>query len=91
MRELIEYLAKELVDSPDGVQVTEVDSIDGELSYELRVNSEDMGRVIGKNGRIAKALRSIISAVAKKDNLNIQLTIVDQNEWWIYWDWDDNQ
>ncbi len=80
MRELIEYLAKELVDSPDGVQVTEVDSIDGELSYELRVNSEDMGRVIGKNGRIAKALRSIISAVAKKDNLNIQLTIVDQNE-----------
>ncbi|NLY21562.1 MAG: KH domain-containing protein [Tissierellia bacterium] len=80
MIELIEYMAKELVDLPEEVTVTEVQNNEEGIVMELRVASEDMGKVIGKNGRIAKALRSIINAVAKKDNLNIQLSIVDKNE-----------
>ena len=84
MIELIEYMAKELVDLPEEVTVTKVQNNEEGIVMELRVASEDMGKVIGKNGRIAKALRSIINAVAKKDNLNIQLSIVDKNEWWLY-------
>ncbi len=65
MKELVELIAKKLVAHPDEVQVTVVESEEGE-SIELRVNPEDMGRVIGKAGRTAKAIRALVSAAASK-------------------------
>ena len=75
MKELLVYLAKSLVDSPDQVQVNEVE---GERStiLELRVAPEDMGKVIGKQGRIAQALRTIVKAAAIKENKRIMIEIL---------------
>ena len=65
MKELLLYMAKNLVDNPDSVSVTE---IEGETTVlELRVAPEDMGKVIGKQGRIAKAIRSVVRAATAKD------------------------
>ena len=67
MKELVELIAKSLVDDPNAVEVNEVE---GEKStiIELKVAQEDMGKVIGKQGRIAKALRSVVKAAATKEN-----------------------
>lgn len=75
MKELLVYLAKSLVDNPDAVQVNEVQ---GERStiLELRVAPEDMGKVIGKQGRIAQALRTIVKAAAIKDGKRIMIEIM---------------
>ena len=75
MKELLEYIAKSLVDYPDDVSVTE---IDGEQStvLELRVNDSEMGKVIGKQGRIAKSIRSVIKAAAGKTNKKVVVEIV---------------
>lgn len=75
MKELLEYIAKSLVDFPEDVTVTE---IDGEQStvLELRVNDSDMGKVIGKQGRIAKSIRSVIKAAAGRDNKKVVVEIV---------------
>ena len=75
MKELLEYIAKSLVDYPDDVSVTEVD---GEQStvLELRVNDADMGKVIGKQGRIAKSIRAVIKAAAGKGNKKVVVEIV---------------
>ena len=75
MKELLEYIAKSLVDYPDDVSVTEVD---GEQStvLELRVNDADMGKVIGKQGRIAKSIRAVIKAAAGKENKKVVVEIV---------------
>ncbi|MCB1152852.1 KH domain-containing protein, partial [bacterium] len=61
MKELIEFVAKGLVDNPDEVRVDEVDG-DGEVIFELTVAEDDLGKVIGKSGRTARALRTILSA-----------------------------
>ncbi|MDD2430836.1 MAG: KH domain-containing protein [Firmicutes bacterium] len=75
MKELIEVLAKSLVDNPDQVFVTE--KIDGEVIFlELKVADSDMGKVIGKRGRIAKALRTVLKAAANKDRKKAMLEIV---------------
>lgn len=63
MKELLEYIAKSLVDFPEDVSVTEIDS-DQTTVLELRVNEADMGKVIGKQGRIAKSIRAVIKAAA---------------------------
>ncbi len=63
MRELIEYIAKSIVDKPDEVEVTEEDDED-QIVFHLKVAEEDMGRVIGKQGRIANAMRTLLKVAA---------------------------
>ena len=65
MKELVELIAKSLVDNPDSVVVTET-SDDNTINIELTVAPEDMGKVIGKGGRIAKSIRTVVKAAASK-------------------------
>ena len=76
MKELLLYMAKNLVDDPESVTVTEVDSDEGKV-LELRVAPEDMGKVIGRQGRIAKEIRTIIKTVAQRDGVKVTVEIVD--------------
>ncbi len=76
MKELIELISKKLVEHPEDVQVRVIDGEDGQ-TYELRVNPDDMGRVIGKNGRVAKAVRTLVASAAAKQNLRVSLDIVE--------------
>ena len=75
-KELVEFIARSLVDAPDGVVVN---MIEGEKStiLELRVAEGDVGKVIGKHGRIAKAVRTILSAAATKTGKRVVLEILD--------------
>ena len=75
MKELVEVLAKALVDHPEEVSVTETDKENATV-IELRVASSDMGKVIGKQGRIAKAIRSLVKAAASKDDKKVVVEIV---------------
>jgi hypothetical protein len=75
MKELIEYIAKALVDHPDQVVVTEA-SLERTLIYELKVAPGDQGKVIGKEGRTAKAIRAILAAAAMKLGKRAQLEIL---------------
>ena len=77
MRELLEYLARALVDEPDRVQVEEFEEDDGTLVLELSVGDDDYGQVIGRGGRTAQALRTVIKAAAVKDNRRVLLDIVE--------------
>ena len=76
MKELIEYIAKSLVDQPDAVKVTEVE---GERTsvIELSVAKEDMGKVIGKQGKTARAMRTILSAASTKQRKRTILEIIE--------------
>lgn len=76
MKELLEYLAKALVDNPDDV---EIEVIEGERSVilQLKVNQDDIGKVIGKQGRIAQALRTLVKAAATKQGKNAIVEILD--------------
>ncbi len=76
MKELLLYMAKNLVDNPDAVSVNEVSNEEGTV-LELRVAPEDMGKVIGRQGRIAKEIRTIIKTVAQRDGLKVAVEIVD--------------
>ena len=76
MKELLLYMAKNLVDDPEAVTVTEIDDEDGKV-LELRVAPEDMGKVIGRQGRIAKEIRTIIKTVAQRDGEKVTVEIVD--------------
>ena len=76
MKELLLYMAKNLVDDPDAVSVTEVDGEDGTV-LELRVAPDDMGKVIGRQGRIAKEIRTIVKTVAQRAGQHISVDIVD--------------
>lgn len=75
MKELVEIIAKALVDYPDKVVVTETEN-ERAILVELRVDPSDMGKVIGKQGRIAKAIRSVVKAAATKDDKKVNLEIV---------------
>lgn len=75
MKQTVEYLVKALVDSPDEVQVDEIAGEEA-TTYEVRVAADDLGKVIGKQGRIANALRTIIKAVAMKDKRKVYVEIV---------------
>jgi len=75
MKELLENIAKSLVDNPDEVSVTEVED-DESLILELRVAEDDMGKVIGKQGRIAKAIRVVMKAAAIKEKKRVVVEIV---------------
>ncbi|MBQ0026612.1 MAG: KH domain-containing protein [Lachnospiraceae bacterium] len=74
MKELIEVIAKALVSDPDAVVVTE-EEVDGELVLHLSVAPGDMGKVIGKQGRIAKSIRSVLKVAAIKEDKNASLDI----------------
>ena len=75
MRELVEIIAKALVENPDEVVVTE--RTEGKNTViELHVPSSDMGKVIGKQGRIAKAIRSVVKAASSKDNSTVDVEIM---------------
>ena len=76
MKLLIEYIAKALVDNPDAVKVTE---IEGERTsvIELSVAKEDLGKIIGKQGRAARAMRTILSAASTKNNKRAVLEIIE--------------
>ncbi|CAG7587407.1 KH domain-containing protein [Peptoniphilus senegalensis] len=74
MVELIEYIAKSLVDDPSSVDVTMTEN-DDSIDITLKVASNDMGKVIGKQGRIAKAIRAILKAVSLKKDVKVNLEI----------------
>ncbi len=75
MKELLTFLAKSLVDYPDDVTVTEVEK-ENALILELRVNESDMGKVIGKQGRIAKSIRTVIKAASSKEDKKVIVEIM---------------
>ena len=75
MKELVEVIAKALVDYPDQVVVTETET-DKSIVVELRVAQSDMGKVIGKQGRIAKAIRSVVKAAASKSEKKVMVDIM---------------
>jgi len=76
VRELLEFLARELVDDPDAVEVTESADDRGVL-LTLRVAPEDMGKVIGRGGRTARAIRSVVRAAATRQGLAVHVDIAD--------------
>ena len=76
MKELLLYMAKNLVDNPEAVTVTELDGEDGKV-LELHVAEGDMGKVIGRQGRIAKEIRTIIKTVAQRTGEMVTVEIVD--------------
>ena len=77
MTKLVEAIAKSLVDNPEDVVVTEPDGRQGTV-IELRVAPDDMGKVIGKQGRIAKALRTVVKAAAIKENKKVTVEIIKE-------------
>jgi predicted RNA-binding protein YlqC (UPF0109 family) len=77
MKELLEYLVRALVDEPDRVTVEEFEEDDGTLVLELSVGDDDYGQVIGRGGRTAQALRTVIKAAAVKDNRRVLVDIVE--------------
>jgi predicted RNA-binding protein YlqC (UPF0109 family) len=77
VRELLVYLAQQLVDEPERVEVEEFDEDDGTLVLELSVADDDYGKVIGRGGRTAQALRTVVKAAAVKDNRRVLIDIVE--------------
>ncbi|MDR2864112.1 MAG: KH domain-containing protein [Spirochaetaceae bacterium] len=75
-KDLVEYIAKSLVDAPDAVQVTVIDS-ESSVVLELRVGEGDLGKVIGKHGRIARAIRTVLQAATAKSGKRTILEILD--------------
>ena len=75
MKELVEVIAKALVDIPDEVVVTETEN-EKAIVLELRVAQSDMGKVIGKQGRIAKAIRAVVKAAASNEDKNVNVEIM---------------
>ena len=77
MKDLLLYIARNLVDDPDAVTVTETASGNQELTLELRVAPDDMGKVIGRQGRIAKEIRTVVRACAQRTGTKVSVDIVD--------------
>ncbi len=76
MKELIEYIARSLVDDPSQVQVIQDRSV-GAVHLELRVSKEDMGRVIGKNGKVANAMRALLRVGAAREGKQASLDVIE--------------
>jgi predicted RNA-binding protein YlqC (UPF0109 family) len=77
MKELVQYLAKSLVNNPDAVEVKETEGETASV-LELKVAKEDLGRIIGKPGRTAKSIRTILNAAASRTNRKVVLEIVEE-------------
>lgn len=76
MKELLTYIARSLVDNPDQVDITEREG-DGETVFEVRVADGDMGKIIGRQGRIVKEIRILMRAVAQKQGKKVSVEIMD--------------
>jgi predicted RNA-binding protein YlqC (UPF0109 family) len=76
MRELVEFLARALVDDPDAVRVDELEE-DGEVILEIHVAADDLGRVIGRNGRVANAIRTVAKAAATREDRRVLVEIIE--------------
>jgi len=76
MKEFIEYIVRQLVDEPDEVSLTE-ETVEDRVTYKLKVAAADIGKVIGKKGRTAFALRTIVAAVGKRTGKTVILEVVD--------------
>ncbi|MDP6495306.1 MAG: KH domain-containing protein [Dehalococcoidia bacterium] len=76
MKELIEYIAKSLATNPDEVNVTEVPDEDGQIILKLEVAEEDKGKIIGRQGRVAQAMRVLLRVRAVKEDVRASLEIV---------------
>jgi len=77
MKELVQYLAKSLVNNPDAVDVKETEGENASV-FELKVAKEDLGRIIGKQGRTAKSIRTLLNAAASRTNRKVVLEIVEE-------------
>ena len=77
MKELLKVIVLPLVDNPAEVEITETEKEDGEILLSLKVASGDMGKVIGRQGRIAKAIRTVMKAAANKDGKKVAVEIVE--------------
>ena len=76
MKEVLEIIAKSLVDYPEQVDVKEINNEDLTVTLELRVAESDVGKVIGKQGRIAKAIRTVVKAAASRENKKVAVEIL---------------
>ena len=76
MKEVLEIIAKSLVDYPEQVDVKEINNEDQTVTLDLRVAESDMGKVIGKQGRIAKAIRTVVKAAASRENKKVAVEIL---------------
>ena len=76
MKEVLEIIAKSLVDYPEQVDVKEINNEDQTVTLELRVAESDMGKVIGKQGRIAKTIRTVVKAAASRENKKVAVEIL---------------
>ncbi|HEX8076103.1 MAG TPA: KH domain-containing protein [Thermoleophilaceae bacterium] len=77
MKDLIEYLARSLVDHPDEVVVESYEEDDGTVVYELHLNEDDVGKVIGRSGRTVNALRTVVRAAAVREGRRVLVDVVD--------------
>ena len=77
MRDFLEYLARGLVDEPDKVKVEELEEDDGTIVLELSVGDDDYGKVIGRGGRTAQALRTVVKAASVRESRRVLVDIVD--------------
>ncbi|MFC2049938.1 KH domain-containing protein [Chloroflexota bacterium] len=76
MKELIEYIAKSIVSTPDDVKVTEETDDNSVVVVKLEVATDDKGRVIGRQGRVAEAMRTLLRVVATKEGVRVRLEII---------------
>jgi hypothetical protein len=77
VREVLEYVARSLVDEPEAVEVSEVEG-DGSVLLQLKVAPDDMGKVIGKRGRTVKAIRSVVRAAGSRQGITTMVEIVEE-------------
>ncbi|ORJ62446.1 KH domain-containing protein [Geothermobacter hydrogeniphilus] len=77
MKELIEFIAKSLVENPEAISISEEESEDGTVLVKLAAAQEDMGRIIGKQGRTAKAMRTLLNAKATRESKRASLQIME--------------
>ena len=76
MRELVEYIAKSLASNPDEVVVTEDTESEGHITIRLEVHSDDKGKIIGRQGRVAQAMRTLLRVAAVKQDVRVTLEII---------------
>jgi len=77
VKAVLEYVARSLVDDPEAVSVTELEDEEGRLHLQLRVAPDDMGKVIGRGGRTARAIRAVVRAAATKTGAHVFVDIID--------------
>jgi predicted RNA-binding protein YlqC (UPF0109 family) len=77
VKELLRYIICKLVDNPDDVEITEIRNSEDSITFQVKLNSQDMGKVIGRQGRIAKEIRTIVKSVGMRSNTRVDVTILD--------------